>query len=77
MGCFVGRKGVCAQGPPITALAWGVKQIDWQANGSQFQTLWSSFIPHSFNTELRKCCREQGERLGLRQTQRNHNGALV
>lgn len=21
----------CVQGPPITALAWGVKQIDWQA----------------------------------------------
>lgn len=44
MGCFVGRKGVCVQGPPITALAWGVKQIDWQASVGQFQTLWSLFI---------------------------------
>lgn len=44
MGCFVARKGVCVQGPPITALACGVKQIDWQASGSQFQTLWSLFI---------------------------------
>lgn len=43
MGCFVVRKGVCVQGPPISALAWGVKQIDWQASGSQFQTLWSPF----------------------------------
>ena len=44
MGCFVGRKAVCVQGPPITALAWRVKQIDWQASGGQFQTLWSLFI---------------------------------
>lgn len=44
MGCFVGRKGVCVQGPPITALAWGVKQIDWQASGGQFQTLCTLFI---------------------------------
>lgn len=43
MGCFVVRKGVCVQGPPIIALAWGVKQIDWQASGGQFQTLWSPF----------------------------------
>lgn len=48
MGCFVGRKGVCVQGPPITAFAWGVKQIDWQASGGQFQTLWSLFIPVQF-----------------------------
>lgn len=44
MDCFVAREGVCVQGPPIIALACGVKQIDWQASGSQFQTLWSLFI---------------------------------
>lgn len=54
MGCFVGRKGVCVQGPPITALAWGVKQIDWQASGGQFQTLWSLFIQFSSETSAVK-----------------------
>lgn len=29
----------CVQGPPITALAYRVKQIDWQASGDQFQAL--------------------------------------
>lgn len=49
MGCFVGRKGVCVQGPPIAALAWGVKQIDWQASGGQFQRLGSPFISTQMN----------------------------
>lgn len=53
MGCFVGRKGVCVQGPPITALAWGVKQIDWQASGGQFQTLWSLFMSARSSERLR------------------------
>ncbi|TNN27644.1 hypothetical protein EYF80_062210 [Liparis tanakae] len=53
MGRFVGRKGVCVQGPPITALAWGVKQIDWQASGGQFQTLWSLFITTQSTSRLK------------------------
>lgn len=48
----------CVQGPPITALAWGVKQIDWQASGGQFQTA-VSIHP---NTEFRVLCSKPAER---------------
>lgn len=58
MGGFVSRKGVCVQGPPITALAWGVKQIDWQASGVWFQTPWSLFSSVVF----RELCSEADER---------------
>lgn len=81
MGCFVVRKRVCVQGPPIIALAWGVKQIDWQASGRQFQICGPHSQKDREENQLKTCppvlCSAQNFQIKDSQTQENKSRKIA